>query len=68
MVNGIIKKLGEDLVNNVLVRFPVKSLIRLKCISKRWYTLIQSTTFIHLHLNYQTTIQHEFILFKYSIK
>nr|AIG62985.1 S-locus F-box protein type-7 [Solanum habrochaites] len=68
MVNGIIKKLGDDLVNNILVRFPVKSLIRLKCISKRWYTLIQSTTFIHLHLNYQTTIQHEFILFKHSIK
>ncbi|XP_049373464.1 F-box protein CPR1-like [Solanum verrucosum] len=68
MVNGIIKKLPEDLVSNILVRFPVKSLVRLKCISKSWYALIQSTTFIHLHLNYQTTIEHEFILFKHSIK
>nr|ABR18783.1 class S F-box protein [Nicotiana alata] len=68
MVNGSIKKLPEDLVFCMLLRCPVKSLMRFKCISKVWYHFIQSTTFINLHLNRTTSVENEFILFKHSIK
>ncbi|XP_009625868.1 F-box protein CPR1-like [Nicotiana tomentosiformis] len=68
MVNGSIMKLPEDLVFYILLRCPVKSLMRFKGISKAWYNFIQSATFINLHLNRITTIEDEFILFKYSIK
>ncbi|OIT39436.1 PREDICTED: F-box protein CPR30-like [Nicotiana attenuata] len=68
MVNGSINKLPEDLVYCILLRFPVKSLMRFKCISQVWYHFIQSTTFINLHLNRTTSVEDEFILFKYSIK
>ncbi|XP_016457494.1 F-box/kelch-repeat protein At3g06240-like [Nicotiana tabacum] len=68
MVDGIMKKLPEDVVIYILLKFTVKSLIRFKCISRTWYTLVQSSTFINLHLNRPTTRKNEFILFSRSIK
>nr|BAJ24853.1 S-locus linked F-box protein type-2 [Petunia x hybrida] len=58
-----IKKLPEDVVIYMLLRFSVKSLLRFKCISKEWYTLILTNTFVKLHLNRITTTKDEFILF-----
>nr|AIK66454.1 S6a-locus F-box type-11 protein [Petunia integrifolia subsp. inflata] len=68
MVDGIMKKIHEDVVICILLGLPVKSLMRLKCISKTLYTLVQSSTFINLHLNRTTTYNDELIFFKRSIK
>nr|AIK66504.1 S17-locus F-box type-1 protein [Petunia integrifolia subsp. inflata] len=68
MANGILKKLPEDLVFLILLTFPVKSLMRFKCISKAWSILIQSTNFINRHVNRKSNTKDEFILFKRAIK
>nr|ABR18786.1 class S F-box protein [Nicotiana alata] len=68
MLDGIMKKLPEDVVIYILSRFSVKSLLRFKFISKSWYTLIQSSTFINVHLNRSTITKNEFILFSRSFR
>nr|AIK66496.1 S3-locus F-box type-3 protein [Petunia integrifolia subsp. inflata] len=62
------KKLPIYVVINILFRLPVKSLTRFKCVTKSWYSLIQSADFINHHLNRATAIKDEFILFKRSFK
>ncbi|XP_016502576.1 F-box protein CPR1-like [Nicotiana tabacum] len=66
MAHGNMKKLPEDVVIDILLRLPVKSLMKLKCVSNTWYILIGSSTFINCHLNSNTVAKEEFILFKRS--
>ncbi|XP_016457162.1 F-box protein CPR1-like [Nicotiana tabacum] len=68
MVHGIMKKLLEDVFIYILLKLPVKSIMRFKCISKTWYILMQSSTFINLHLNRSTKAKDELILFKRSFQ
>jgi F-box interacting protein len=42
--------LPDELIIEVLSFLPVKSLMRLKCVSKSWKTLISNSFFIKLHL------------------
>uniref|UniRef100_M1AGY5 Class S F-box protein n=3 Tax=Solanum tuberosum TaxID=4113 RepID=M1AGY5_SOLTU len=62
------KKLPQDVMIYIFLRFSVKSLLRFKLISKTWYTLIQSSTFINIHLNGTTIPKKEFIVCSHSIK
>ncbi|KAE9619842.1 putative F-box domain-containing protein [Lupinus albus] len=39
----------EYLVHEILLRLPVKSLLRFKCVSKQWLALISEPKFCHLH-------------------
>ncbi|KAK4737371.1 hypothetical protein R3W88_001068 [Solanum pinnatisectum] len=64
----VMMKLPQDVVINILLMLPVKSLMRLKCLSKSCYTLGQSSNFVNLHLNRPTTCKDGLILFKHSIK
>ncbi|KAM3338200.1 F-box protein CPR1-like [Capsicum galapagoense] len=57
-------KLSEDVLICILLRLAVKSLMRFNCISKTFYALIQSSTFVNLYLYLTTTSKDEFILFK----
>ncbi|KAM0966877.1 hypothetical protein ACFX13_022895 [Malus domestica] len=41
--------LNQDLVTLILVRLPVKSLLRFKCVSKQWLCLISSQNFYSRH-------------------
>nr|ARD08038.1 S-locus F-box protein [Solanum peruvianum] len=67
MAGGNMKNLCDDMLINILLRIPVKSLIRFKCISKILYDLIQSSIFINLHRN-RSIIKDELLLLKRSIK
>ncbi|KAM4087945.1 hypothetical protein ACB094_07G034000 [Castanea mollissima] len=40
---------NEDLVTQILIRVPVKPLLRFKCVSKHWLSLISSSHFYHHH-------------------
>lgn len=68
MEDGIMKKYPDDVVIYILLMFPLKFLLRFKCVSKTCYTLVQSSTFINLHLNHNTTSKDDYILFKRSFK
>nr|BAQ19003.1 S19-locus linked F-box protein 3 [Petunia axillaris subsp. axillaris] len=61
-------KLAQDMVVNILLRLPVKSLMRFKCVIKTYYSLIQSSSFINLQLNRVTTDKDELVLFKRSFE
>lgn len=58
MVDGIMR----------LLRLPLKFILRFKCVSKTFYTLIQSTSFNNLHLNHTTISTYDKILQKRSFK
>nr|APB97056.1 S-locus F-box protein type-1 [Solanum peruvianum] len=68
MADEIMKMYPEDVMMYILTRIQVKSLLRLKCVSKTWCALINSSTFIHFHLNRTTTTKDELILFKRSFR
>ncbi|TMW93845.1 hypothetical protein EJD97_011086 [Solanum chilense] len=68
MVDGIMKKVPKDVIVSIILKFPVKSLVRFKCISQNCKAIIQSSTFINQHQNRTTTATDELILFKRSIK
>jgi F-box interacting protein len=46
------KQLPQDLQIDILVRLPVKSLLRFQCVSKSWESLIRSSGFISMHTNH----------------
>ncbi|KAH0726805.1 hypothetical protein KY284_002670 [Solanum tuberosum] len=46
------RRFGEDLAMEILQRLPVKPLLRFKCTSKNWYSLINSHMLIGKQLNY----------------
>lgn len=41
--------LPEDVIVEILLRLPVKALLKFKCVCKRWYFLIGSASFISQH-------------------
>jgi F-box interacting protein len=49
------KELPEDLVTEILVRLPIVSLLRFKCVSKSWYALITHQNFITKHLQHNNS-------------
>nr|BAQ18942.1 S7-locus linked F-box protein 1 [Petunia x hybrida] len=68
MADGIMKRHPEDVLIYILCKFRVKSLLRFKGVSRTWYSLVQSSTFINLHLNRTTTTRDEFIIFSRSVR
>ncbi|XP_042479136.1 F-box protein CPR1-like isoform X2 [Macadamia integrifolia] len=45
------QELPEVLVEDIFLRLPVKSLLRLRCVCKPWCALITKPAFVKLHLN-----------------
>ncbi|GER42338.1 F-box family protein [Striga asiatica] len=44
----------EDVIEEILVKFPVKTLMRMKCVCKSWCSLIASQSFAEKHLNHHS--------------
>ncbi|XP_058741892.1 F-box/kelch-repeat protein At3g23880-like [Vicia villosa] len=55
VMNSAAVFLHNDLVTEVLSALPVKSLVRFKCVSKHWKTLISDHSFVKLHLRRSQT-------------
>ncbi|KAL6554256.1 hypothetical protein OROMI_019929 [Orobanche minor] len=63
----------EDIVEDILSRLPVEALLRFRCVSKSWYSLIGSKRFIKRHLERSTKnrsfpYQSVLVMSKFSLK
>ncbi|KAK9947278.1 hypothetical protein M0R45_002911 [Rubus argutus] len=47
-----------EIIEKILLQLPVKSLLRFKCVSKSWLTLISDHKFIKSHLHQYSTKHH----------
>ncbi|XP_022774049.1 F-box protein CPR30-like [Durio zibethinus] len=56
--------LPKDLMMEILLNLPVKSLLRFKSVCKSWYALINSNKFITMHLDRSRRNNKESILIK----
>lgn len=46
--------LPEEILTDILLRLPVKSLIRFRLVCKSWFTLLKNPNFIATHLNHSS--------------
>nr|XP_023894722.1 F-box protein CPR1-like [Quercus suber]POE58193.1 f-box protein cpr30 [Quercus suber] len=51
-MEALTPEVPEDIIPDILKRLPVKSLVRFRCVSKSWHSLITSSSFIHMHLHF----------------
>ncbi|XP_062151893.1 F-box/kelch-repeat protein At3g23880-like [Alnus glutinosa] len=61
--------LPSEVLVDILIRLPVKSLVRLRCVCKDWCSLISSNTFIttHTHTNrHDNNNSRGLLLFRYA--
>ncbi|KAK6155127.1 hypothetical protein DH2020_009375 [Rehmannia glutinosa] len=42
----------EDVILEILLRLPVKTLLQFKCVCKQWYSLIGSSSFVNQHFRH----------------
>ena len=52
------ERVPDDLQLEILVRLPVKLLLRFQCVSKSWMSLISSTGFTSMHIEHNESINN----------
>nr|XP_023883770.1 F-box protein CPR1-like isoform X2 [Quercus suber] len=55
--------LPPEIITDIFLRLPVKSIITCTCVSKTWKYLIQNPTFISNHLHYSNNNSHPLLFF-----
>ncbi|XP_028793302.1 F-box/kelch-repeat protein At3g17530-like [Neltuma alba] len=50
LMDGETPYFPEEIIRGILIRLPVKSLIRFQCVSKKWKNLIKRPSFVDDHL------------------
>ncbi|XP_021741360.1 F-box protein At4g22390-like [Chenopodium quinoa] len=58
--------LPMELITSILTRLPTKSLLRFKCVSKAWNSLISSTHLIGLHLAHSLSSDRRLLILNYG--
>ncbi|KAK3025745.1 hypothetical protein RJ639_040437 [Escallonia herrerae] len=54
--------LPEDVIREILLMLPVKSLLRFKSVRKCWYTLITKPSFISAHFNCNSALKRSHLI------
>ncbi|XP_050281617.1 F-box protein CPR1-like [Quercus robur] len=57
----------EEVMLEILQRLPVKSLIRFRCVSKSWNSLIKSSAFINSHLTRSLSLSSNKLIFRQRV-
>lgn len=52
-------RLPQELITDILLRLPVKLLVRFQCVSKSWHALINDPNFIKMHLKISIAANRE---------
>ncbi|KAK4256135.1 hypothetical protein QN277_009043 [Acacia crassicarpa] len=63
VMDGDVPYLPQEIFANILIRLPVKSLIRFQCVCKDWKNLFKTPSFIAEHARHSTQ-QDSVLLFK----
>lgn len=57
--------LPHELMEEILTNLPVKSLLRFKCVSKPWRSLISGKSFTKYHLKKSSHLSHHNLIYSY---
>ena len=60
----MLESLHADIVTQILLLLPIKSILTCICVCKPWKTLIRSPTFVSSHLHHSIANNNHFLLFK----
>jgi F-box interacting protein len=63
MEKKTLKHLPHEMIIQILLRLPIKSLLRLKCVCKSWFSLISDSHFANSHFHLAATTRTHRILF-----
>ncbi|XP_047339504.1 F-box protein CPR1-like [Impatiens glandulifera] len=58
--------LPDEILADILCRLPVKCLLRLRCVSKSWLSLISSSHFVKLHLSQSVQTKNNLRIFMWK--
>ncbi|XVF82966.1 hypothetical protein PTKIN_Ptkin16aG0094700 [Pterospermum kingtungense] len=54
----------DDVVNSILLKLPVKSIIRFKCVAKTWSSLFENPSFVSQHLSISKEINNRILIYR----